>query len=136
MQQRLLRHLYQNDQVFEVLGHYTQSANLKKVFLMAPNYQTGGEALNGFKKDFKGEIADELNVPLGTLDYSAELTRIAAARPDAVFVFLPAEWGSSNSSRHRGSLVFCFYPKVICDWGGNLRTILASGGKRCRSSLD
>jgi branched-chain amino acid transport system substrate-binding protein len=84
---------YQNDQVHEVLGHYAQSANLKKVFLMAPNYQAGKDALNGFKKDFKGEIADEVYVPLGTLDYSAELTRIAAAQPDAIFVFLPGGMG-------------------------------------------
>jgi branched-chain amino acid transport system substrate-binding protein len=84
---------YQNDQVHEVLGHYAQSANMKKVFLMAPNYQAGKDALNGFKKDFKGEIADEVYVPLGTLDYSAELTRIAAAQPDAVFVFLPGGMG-------------------------------------------
>ncbi len=84
---------YQNDQVHEVLGHYAQSANMKKVFLMAPNYQAGKDALNGFKKDFKGEIADEVYVPLGTLDYSAELTRIAAAQPDAIFVFLPGGMG-------------------------------------------
>jgi branched-chain amino acid transport system substrate-binding protein len=84
---------YQNDQAFEVLGHYAQSANLKKVFLMAPNYQAGKDALNGFKKDFKGEIADEAYVPLGTLDYSAELTKIAASQPNAVFVFLPGGMG-------------------------------------------
>jgi branched-chain amino acid transport system substrate-binding protein len=84
---------YQNDQAFEVLGHYAQSSGLKKVFLMAPNYQAGKDALNGFKKDFKGEIADEVYVPLGTLDYSAELTKIAAAQPDAIFVFLPGGMG-------------------------------------------
>ena len=39
---------------------------MKKVFLMAPNYQAGKDALNGFKKDFKGEIADEVYVPLGS----------------------------------------------------------------------
>jgi len=84
---------YQNDQVHEVLGHYAQTAGLKKVFLMAPNYQAGKDALNGFKKDFKGEILDEVYVPLGTLDYSAELTRIASAQPDAIFVFLPGGMG-------------------------------------------
>ena len=84
---------YQNDQVHEVLGHYAQQAGLKKVFLMAPNYQAGKDALTGFKKDFKGTVADEVYVPLGTLDYSAELAKIAAAQPDAVFVFLPGGMG-------------------------------------------
>ena len=32
---------YQNDQVPEVLGKYAQDTGIKKVFLMAPNYQAG-----------------------------------------------------------------------------------------------
>jgi len=84
---------YQNDQIHEVLGRYAQDAGMKKAFIMAPNYQAGRDALNGFKRDFKGEIADEVYVPLGQLDYSAELTKIAAAKPDAIFVFLPGGMG-------------------------------------------
>src|SRR5215813_9611164 len=79
---------YQNDQNHEVMGKYAQDAGMKKVFLMAPNYQAGKDAIAGFKRYFKGDIADEVYVPLGQLDYSAELTKIAAASPDAIFVFL------------------------------------------------
>src|SRR5690349_21803417 len=84
---------YQNDQTHEVLGRYAQDKGMKKVFLMAPNYQAGKDAMAGFKRYFKGEIADEVYVPLGQLDYSAELTKIAAAKPDAIFVFLPGGMG-------------------------------------------
>ncbi len=49
----------------------------------------------GFKRDYKGEVADELYVPLGQLDFSAELARIAAAKPDAVFTFMPGGMGVS-----------------------------------------
>jgi hypothetical protein len=84
---------YQNDQNHEVMGKYAQDAGMKKVFLMAPNYQAGKDSIAGFKRYFKGEIADELFVPLGQLDYSAELTKIAAASPDAIFVFLPGGMG-------------------------------------------
>lgn len=84
---------YQNDQVFGASGKYAQDEGLKKAFLMAPNYQAGKDALNGFKSFFKGEIADEVYVPLGHLDYSAELARIAAAKPDAIYVFLPGGMG-------------------------------------------
>jgi branched-chain amino acid transport system substrate-binding protein len=49
--------------------------------------------MSGFKRYFRGEIADEVYVPLGQLDYSAELTKIAAANPDAIFVFLPGGMG-------------------------------------------
>ncbi len=72
---------YQNDQNHEVMGKYAQDAGMKKVFLMAPNYQAGKDAIAGFKRYFNGEIADEVFVPLGQLDYSAELTKIAAASP-------------------------------------------------------
>src|SRR5215216_16366 len=84
---------YQNDQVFAVAGKYAQDAGLKKLFLMAPNYQAGRDALAGFKAYFKGEVADEVYVPLNQLDYSAELAKIAAAKPDAIYVFLPGGMG-------------------------------------------
>lgn len=84
---------YQNDQVFAVAGKHAQDTGLKKAFLMAPNYQAGRDALAGFKSFFKGEVADEVYVPLGHLDYSSELTKIAAAKPDAVYVFLPGGMG-------------------------------------------
>ena len=84
---------YQNDQVHEVLGKYAEDKGMKKVFIMAPNYQAGKDSLAGFKHYFKGEIADEVYVPLNQLDYSAELTKIAAASPDAIFVFLPGGMG-------------------------------------------
>jgi len=84
---------YQNDQVFAVSGKHAQDSGIKKVFLMAPNYQAGKDALAGFKAFFRGEIADEVYVPLNQLDFSAELARIAAAKPDAIYVFLPGGMG-------------------------------------------
>src|SRR3981081_1319970 len=84
---------YQNDQVFAVSGKHAQDTGIKKVFLMAPNYQAGRDALAGFKSFFKGEIADEGYVPLGQLAYFAELAKIAAAKPNAIYVFLPGGMG-------------------------------------------
>src|SRR5215472_9217373 len=84
---------YQNDQNAETMGKYAQDIGLKKVFLMAPNYQAGKDEIAGFKRYYKGGIADEVYVPLNQLDYAAELSKIAAAGPDAVFVFLPGGMG-------------------------------------------
>jgi branched-chain amino acid transport system substrate-binding protein len=84
---------YQNDQVHEVLGKYAQDKGIKTAFIMAPNYQAGKDSLAGFKHYFKGEVVDEVYVPLNQLDYSAELTKIAAASPQAIFVFLPGGMG-------------------------------------------
>ena len=84
---------YQNDQNHEVLGKYAQDKGIKKAFIMAPNYQAGKDSLAGFKRYFKGEVLDEVYVPLNQLDYSAELAKIAAAAPEAIFVFLPGGMG-------------------------------------------
>jgi len=84
---------YQNDQNAETMGKYAQDSGLKKVFLMAPNYQAGKDEIAGFKRYYKGEVADEVYVPLNQLDYAAELSRIAAAAPDGIFVFLPGGMG-------------------------------------------
>ncbi len=84
---------YQNDQVHEVLGQYAEDSGIKKVIIIVPNYQAGKDAAAGFKHKFGGQILDEIYVPLGQLDYSAELSRIAAAKPDAIFAFLPGGMG-------------------------------------------
>src|SRR6186713_257494 len=84
---------YQNDANHEVLGKYAQDKGIKKAFIMAPNYQAGKDSLAGFKRYFKGEVLDEVYVPLNQLDYSAELAKIAAAAPEAIFVFLPGGMG-------------------------------------------
>ena len=84
---------YLNDQNHEVSGRYAQDSGIKRMFLIAPNYQAGKDALAGVKRHFKGEIVDEVYVPLNQLDYSAELSRIAATGPEAVFVFLPGGMG-------------------------------------------
>lgn len=84
---------YQNDQMHEIMGKYAQDSGKKTAFIMAPNYQAGKDSLAGFKRYFKGEVLDEVYVPLNQLDYSAELSKIAAAKPEAVFVFLPGGMG-------------------------------------------
>jgi branched-chain amino acid transport system substrate-binding protein len=92
---------YQNDQVFGVSGKYAQDAGIKKVFLMAPNYQAGKDALAGFKAFFKGEVVDEVYVPLNQLDFATELAKIATAKPDAIYVFLPGGMGVSFVKQFR-----------------------------------
>jgi branched-chain amino acid transport system substrate-binding protein len=92
---------YQNDQPPEVLGKYAQDKGYKKAFLLAPNYQAGKDMIGGFKKHFKGEIADEVYTPLGQLDFSAELAKIASAKPDAFFVFMPGGMGVNLVKQYR-----------------------------------
>lgn len=92
---------YQNDQNHEVLGKYAQDKGFKKLFLIAPNYQAGRDALAGVKRHFKGEVVAELYTPLGQLDFSAELAQIAAAKPDALFAFMPGGMGVNLVRQYR-----------------------------------
>ncbi|MCI2811247.1 ABC transporter substrate-binding protein [Eoetvoesiella caeni] len=84
---------WQNDMQSEVVGKYASEQGYKKVIAMAPNYQAGKDYINGFKRYFSGEVIDEIYTPLNQPDFSAELTRVAAEQPDAVFIFYPGGLG-------------------------------------------
>jgi branched-chain amino acid transport system substrate-binding protein len=84
---------YQNDQVHEILGKVAQDRGYKRVYLLVPNYQAGRDSAAGFKLDFKGEIVEESYMPLGTLDFQPELSKISSLKPDAVFTFMPGGMG-------------------------------------------
>jgi branched-chain amino acid transport system substrate-binding protein len=68
---------------------------------MTPNYQSGRDAAAGFKSRFKGEVVDEVYVPLNQLDFSAELAKIAASKPDAIFTFMPGGLGVNLVRQYR-----------------------------------
>ena len=84
---------WQNDQIHEVMGKYAQDKGFKSAFLLTPNYQAGKDSVAGFKRHFKGEVVDEVYTKLGNLDFSAELAKIAAAKPEVVFTFMPGGMG-------------------------------------------
>lgn len=84
---------YQNDQVHEVMGAHASASGAERVFLVAPNYQAGRDAIAGFERRFDGEVVDIVYTPLNSLDFSAEMARIASAAPDAVFAFMPGGMG-------------------------------------------
>jgi branched-chain amino acid transport system substrate-binding protein len=92
---------YQNDQVHAVLGKVAQDKGYKRVVLLAPNYQAGRDAMAGFKRFYKGEVVDELYVPLTQMDFQSEIARIAADKPDAVFAFMPGGLGVNLVKQYR-----------------------------------
>src|SRR4051812_45303186 len=92
---------YQNDQVHQVLGKVAQDRGYKRVYLMVPNYQAGRDSVAGFKLDFKGEIVEESYLPLNTLDFQPELTKINSLKPDAVFTFMPGGLGVNLVKQYR-----------------------------------
>jgi branched-chain amino acid transport system substrate-binding protein len=94
---------WQNDNLHEAMGAYASSAGYEKAFILAPNYPAGQDALTGFKRFFKGEIANELYTKLGQTDYAAEIAEIRASGADSVFFFLPGGMGIAFMKQYAGA---------------------------------
>lgn len=92
---------YQNDQVHAILGKVAQDRGYKRMYLMVPNYQAGKDSVAGFKLDYKGEIVEESYMPLNTLDFQPELSKISSQKPDALFTFMPGGLGVNLVKQYR-----------------------------------
>ncbi len=85
---------WQNDQTPMAMGDYLNTKGVKSLYLMAGNYAAGKDMLAGVKRTFKGEIkGEDLTKWPDQLDFSAELAKIRAAKPDGIFIFYPGAHG-------------------------------------------
>ena len=84
---------WNNDSLHESMGQHATDTGYKKVYLLAPNYQAGKDALSGFKRMYKGSVIDEVYTTVNQPDYSAEIAQLQAAKPDAIYVFYPGGMG-------------------------------------------
>jgi branched-chain amino acid transport system substrate-binding protein len=85
---------WENDQTPAAMGLYMNQKGVKTAFLIGPNYAAGKDMLNGMRSTFKGQvIGEELTKWPDQLDFSAELSKVRAAKPDAVYVFYPGAAG-------------------------------------------
>ena len=82
-----------NDAYHEAAGQHATNRGYKNAYLIAPNYQAGKDSLTGFKRYYKGSVVAEVYTQLGQLDYAAELAQVRAAKPDALYIFLPGGMG-------------------------------------------
>ncbi|MBF0392059.1 MAG: ABC transporter substrate-binding protein, partial [Alphaproteobacteria bacterium] len=76
---------WQNDNQHEAIGKYVSDQGLKRLFILAPNYPAGRDALAGFKRYYTGPLVGEAYTALDQSDYSSEIGAIRAAKPDGVF---------------------------------------------------
>lgn len=85
---------WQNDQTPQAMGLYMNQKGVKTAFLIGPNYAAGKDMLAGVASTFKGKVVgQELTKWPDQLDFSAELSKAKAAKPDAIFVFYPGAAG-------------------------------------------
>jgi branched-chain amino acid transport system substrate-binding protein len=81
-----------------IIGDWAARNGIKKVATLTSDYAPGNDALNFFKQNFTaggGEIVEEVKVPLANPDFAPFLQRMKDAKPDAMFVFVPAGQGGN-----------------------------------------
>ncbi len=85
---------WQGDQVPQAVGEYMNQKGVKSAFLIAPNYAAGKDVIAGLKANYKGAVVgEEYTRWPDQLDFSAELSKARAAKPDAIFAFYPGGAG-------------------------------------------
>ena len=85
---------WQNDQTPQAVGEYMNQKGVKSVYLIGPNYAAGKDMLQGVASTFKGKVVgQDLTRWPDQLDFSTELSKARAAKPDAIFVFYPGAAG-------------------------------------------
>ena len=111
----------------EAAGEYVTSKGLKNVIFLAPNYVGGHDAATGFKRYFKGKLQEEMYTKLGQLDYAAELSQIRAAKPQALYVFLPGGMGVNFIKQFVAAGMSQEIQLIVPLWGSDQDIIRAVG---------
>src|SRR5712692_5591659 len=106
-----------NDAYHEAAGQHATNKGYKNAYLIAPNYQAGKDSLAGFKRYYKGKVVAEVYTQLGQLDYSAELAQVRAAKPDALYIFLPGGMGINFVKQFVGTGLSSEVPLIVPGFG-------------------
>ena len=80
-----------------VIGQWAGKNGIGKAFSLVTDYAPGLDAEKWFKDAFTkggGQVIGEARVPLANPDFSPFLQRVADAKPNALFVFVPSGFGA------------------------------------------
>lgn len=80
-------------QATEPMAQWASENGIARVITLVSDYAPGNDAAAAFNGRFTalgGQVVEELKVPLQNPDFAPFLQRVIDAKPDAVFVFVPA----------------------------------------------
>jgi len=80
-------------QISAPLGSWAAKNGIKKVITLVADYGPGNDAEAAFKKTFTaagGQVVESIRTPLQNPEFAPFVQRIKDAKPDAVFIFVPA----------------------------------------------
>lgn len=84
---------WENSQTPMAMGELLNRKKVKSLYVLSLNYAAGKQMVDGVERTFKGNIVGRDLVPLSHKDWSSELAKVKAAKPDGVFIFYPGRWG-------------------------------------------
>ncbi|MFO0988426.1 MAG: ABC transporter substrate-binding protein [Alphaproteobacteria bacterium] len=111
---------WQSDQPAEALGTLVSKENVASIYLLAPNYQGGRDLVAGLTRTLENvRVVGQDMFKLGETDFQAEISKVRAAKPAAVFVFAPdamgpafvKQWAASGLNRE-----IRLYATQTIDW--------------------
>jgi branched-chain amino acid transport system substrate-binding protein len=79
------------------IADWAPKNGIKRVVTLVSDYAPGVDIEKAFSERFKaagGEVMEQIRVPLANPDFAPFLQRVADAKPEALFVFVPAGVGS------------------------------------------
>ena len=125
-----------SDSYSEATGKNMTDKGYKNVFVIAPNYPGGKDVVNGFKRYYKGNYAGEAYTKLGQLDYAVEISQMRAAKPDAVFFFLPGGMGVNFLKQWQQAGMNKDFPLFGTGWSFDQDTLAAVALNTSHWNLD
>jgi branched-chain amino acid transport system substrate-binding protein len=84
---------WQNEQTALVSGTLLNEDNIQTVYIAAPNIQAGKDVVSGFRQVYKGKELGQTLFKAGETDFQADISKIRAVKPEAVFLFAPGSMG-------------------------------------------
>ncbi len=80
-------------QISAPMGTWAARNGIKRVITLVADYGPGNDAEAAFKKSFAaggGQVVDSIRTPLQNPEFGPYIQRVKDAKPDAVFIFVPA----------------------------------------------
>lgn len=97
---------WENSQTPMAMGELLNQKGVKSLYVLAPNYAAGKDMINGVARTYKGKIVGRDLTAMKQTDWSAELSKIKAAKPEGVFVFYPGAWGPKFLTQYQQAGLF------------------------------
>jgi len=94
----IVRTSFATSQSAAIAAEYFAKIGIKSVVTLVSDYAPGIENETWFNKTFEaagGKVAQAMRVPLANPDFAPYLQRVADAKPEALFIFVPSGQGAA-----------------------------------------